>query len=38
MNDLVPILKFVSEHDELSVTQCAEIIAALSASILRQSR
>lgn len=37
MNDLVPILKFVAKHDELSVSQCAEIIAALSASILRRS-
>jgi hypothetical protein len=37
MNDLVPILKFVSEHDELTVAQCADIIAALSALILRQS-
>jgi len=36
MRDLVPILDFVARHDELSVAECAAIIGALSASILRQ--
>ena len=36
MNDLVSMLEFVAEHDELSVSQCAQIITALSESIRRQ--
>lgn len=36
MRDLERIIEFVAQHDELSVTECAKIINALSASILRQ--
>ena len=33
---LLPMLTFAAEHDELSTAECAEIIAALAASISRQ--
>jgi hypothetical protein len=36
MHDLVPILQFIAQHDELSIAECAEIVSALSASIRRQ--
>lgn len=36
LRDLVPMLRLVGEHDELSVAQCAEIVAALAASVLRR--
>ena len=36
VGDLVPMLELVAKCDELSVAQCARIINALSASILRQ--
>lgn len=37
MESLVPIMEFVAKHNELSVAQCADIIAALAASISRRS-
>jgi hypothetical protein len=36
MDDLVPMLEFAAQHDELSVAQCARTIAALSMSIQRR--
>lgn len=33
---LVPLLTFAAQNDELSAAECAEIIAALAASIKRQ--
>jgi hypothetical protein len=37
MGDLVPMLEFVAEHDELSLPHCAAIMKALAESIMRQS-
>jgi butyrate kinase len=36
IGDLVPMVKFAAQHDELSPAQCADIIQALAASIERQ--
>ena len=33
---LVPMLKFAAQHDELTASECAEIITALAASVKRQ--
>ena len=33
---LVPMLAFAAQHDELTASECADIIAALAASIQRQ--
>lgn len=38
MKSLVPMICFVAEHDELTVTECAAIIEALAASIGRQGK
>lgn len=38
MCDLVQIVSFVAEKDELPQSECAEIISALAASISRQCR
>jgi len=36
IEDLVPMLRFAAQHDELSTAECADIIAALAQSIKRQ--
>lgn len=36
MASLVPMLTFAAQHDELTAAECADIIAALAASIKRQ--
>jgi len=36
IESLVPILNFAAQHDQLSVSECVEIIAALAESIKRQ--
>ena len=36
VNDLVPMLQFVAQHNVLSIVQCAEIMESLAASIRRQ--
>ena len=36
LESLVPMLTFAAQHDELTASECAEIIAALADSIKRQ--
>ena len=38
ISDLVPVAKFAAQHDKLSISECMQIIIALSDSVLRQNK
>ena len=38
ISDLVPLAKFAAQHDKLSISECMQIITALSESVLRQNK